>query len=377
MRVARSPEGDDLTNGLPTARLILEDGSVFEGRAFGSPISSAGEVVFNTGMTGYPEALTDPSYKGQILVFTYPLIGNYGIPSRDADQFGLLRNFESDRVQVSGLVVSEACRTPSHPSSVRGLADWLEEAGVPGLEAVDTRSITRRLRGSGVMPGKIVVRNDDLPLFDPNTLDLVASVSCAEQVRIRPGPGRHPVVVVVDCGCKNGILRSLLKRGMEVVRVPSTSYFLDIDFDGLLISNGPGDPLLCPAAARNVERALALERPILGICLGHQLLALSSGAETYKLGYGHRGQNQPCVLEPEGARCFMTSQNHGYAVREETLQPGWQIWFRNLNDGSVEGIRHSTRPFIGVQFHPEACPGPPDTSWIFDEFVGLVRERRR
>lgn len=357
-----------------TARLVLEDGSVFEGRPFGALSSAAGEVVFNTGMTGYPEALTDPSYRGQILVLTYPLAGNYGVPGNDADEFGMQKHFESGAIHASGLVVSEACRACSHHGAVKSLPAWLEEAGIPGLESVDTRAITRHLRGSGVMPGKIVTGGIDLPFFDPGTTDLVAAVTCSGIARLSPRREHCPVVVLVDCGCKNGIIRSLLHRGLEVVRVPSTSYFLDIDFDGLVISNGPGDPSMCRAAARNVERALALGRPILGICLGHQILAMAAGAGTCKLRFGHRGQNQPCVLEPAGTKCFMTSQNHGYAVREETLPSGWEVWFRNLNDSTVEGIRHASRPFLGAQFHPEARPGPPDTSWIFDDFEALVRK---
>jgi carbamoyl-phosphate synthase small subunit len=374
-RCTRPPEGDVLGSVSSNARLVLEDGAVFEGRAFGAAASAAGEIVFNTGMTGYPEALTDPSYRGQILVLTYPLAGNYGVPGYELDEFGLRKHFESDSLHLSGLVVSEACSACSHHSATMSLSRWLEAEGVPGIEAVDTRAITRRLRGSGVMPGKIVSGDSDPAFFDPNTTDLVSAVTCGGISRMKPLDGDCPVVVLVDCGCKNGIVRSLLSRGLEVVRVPSTSYFLDLDFDGLVVSNGPGDPSMCQAAARNVERALALGRPILGICLGHQLLALAAGAETTKLRFGHRGQNQPCVLEPGGSRCFMTSQNHGYAVREETLPAEWRVWFRNLNDNTVEGIRHLTRPFMGVQFHPEGRPGPPDTSWVFDEFDSRVRSR--
>jgi len=327
-------------------------------------------------MTGYPEALTDPSYRGQILVLTYPLVGNYGVPGPQTDRYGLPRGFESDRIQVAGLVVSEACRAASHAAAVTSLSEWMESQGIPGLEGIDTRRVTLHLRGAGVMPGKIVSDGLETSFIDPNTLDLVSDVTCASPSSILPDPSiDRPAVVLVDCGCKNGILRSLLDRGLAVRRMPSTAYFLDSDFDGIVISNGPGDPQMCRAAVRNTERALALGKPILGICLGHQILGLASGAETWKLRFGHRGQNQPCVLEQNRRRCFMTSQNHGYALREETLGREWQVWFRNLNDGTVEGIRHVSRPFMGVQFHPEARPGPPDTGWIFDEFASLVRRR--
>jgi carbamoyl-phosphate synthase small subunit len=363
------------------ARLVLEDGAVFEGEAFGAAAAAAGEVVFNTGMVGYPEALTDPSYRGQILVLTYPLAGNYGVAAYSEDRHGLPVGFESPRVQVAGLVVAEHCAGYSHHRAVRSLADWLAEAGVPGISGVDTRALTRRLRERGTMLGRLEAPGRETGFFDPNATHLVAAASPPAPTRLEPAgaprAGRRPRVVLVDCGCKTAILRALLDRGFEVLRVPHDHYFLGEDYDGLVVSNGPGDPKTCTATVRNVERALAVGRPILGICLGHQILALAAGADTFKLKFGHRGQNQPCLLVEDDAgrpsgRCHITSQNHGYAVRAESLPSDWRVWFVNANDGTVEGCRHATRPFFGVQFHPEAHPGPLDTAWIFDEFARRV-----
>jgi carbamoyl-phosphate synthase small subunit len=367
--------------GTGAARLVLEDGTVFEGVAFGADTAAAGEVVFNTGMVGYPETLTDPSYRGQILVLTYPLIGNYGVPAYSEDRRGLPVGFESPRVQAAGLVVAEHCAGGySHHRAARSLADWLAEAGVPGIAGIDTRTLTRRLRERGTMLGKLETPKREIGFFDPNATHLVAAASPSAPARLVPEAAsdeRRPRVVLVDCGCKAAILRALLDRGFEVLRVPHDHYFLNEDYDGLVISNGPGDPKTCAATVRNVERALAVGRPILGICLGHQILALAAGADTYKLKFGHRGQNQPCLLQGDGpggssGRCHITSHNHGYAVRGESLPGDWRVWFVNANDGTVEGCRHATRPFFGVQFHPEASPGPVDTAWVFDEFASRV-----
>jgi carbamoyl-phosphate synthase small subunit len=350
-------------------RLVLEDGSVFPGRGFGFPSAISGEVVFNTGMVGYPEALTDPSYKGQILVLTYPLVGNYGVPSRSGAE-SLHASFESDAIQVSGLVVAEAADAYSHWSASSSLGGWLAEQSVPGLSGVDTRALTKRLRERGVMLGKLV-GDDDVELRDPNQENLVAAVSVKQPILY--GTGRHRVVLV-DCGCKHSIVRHLTDRGLSVLRVPWDHDFLDEDFDALMISNGPGDPKMCTATIEHVRRAMELGRPILGVCLGNQILALAAGADTYKLKFGHRGQNQPCgrVGTPS---CFITSQNHGYAVNEETLPEKWEPWFRNLNDGTNEGIRHRSRPFMSVQFHPEAAPGPLDTTFLFDELIEALDGR--
>ncbi len=380
------------------ARLTLEDGTSFDGNCFGAEVPVAGEVVFNTGMVGYPEALSDPSYAGQILVLTYPLVGNYGVPQPGTDPFGLPAGFESARIQAAGLVVWEHSEKHSHAEAAMSLHEWLYREGVPGLCHVDTRALTRRLRSHGTMLGRLQPEGTTaIDLVDPNAGDLVAGVSPGGVVRHGAGSAdsvdnadnadngkwddHAPTVVVLDCGCKASIVRSLLKRGCNVVRVPHDYYFLGLDMDGLVISNGPGDPQRCSATIRNVERALALGVPMLGICLGHQILALAAGAETYKLRFGHRGQNQPCLelngdadgeLQPTG-RCLITSQNHGYAVRRERLPEGWREWFVNANDDTVEGIRHVTKPLLGVQFHPEASPGPVDAAWIFDHFVELVQ----
>ncbi len=365
------------------AQLTLEDGTVFNGECFGSSVEAAGEVVFNTGMVGYPEALTDPSYRGQILVLTYPLVGNYGVPADIKDEYGLPIGFESDRIQVAGLVVSEHTTNYSHYTATRSLHQWLEEHNIPAISGVDTRALTKRLREHGTMLGKLENETQKTDFLDPNATDLVSLVSTKEIVKVKAadqGTGsKPPTVVVLDCGCKANIQRSVLERGLNVVRVPHDYYFLNIDFDGLVISSGPGDPKMCQESIRNVEHALAVGKPILGICLGHQILALAAGGETYKLKFGHRSQNQPCV---EGAikdrgRSVITSQNHGYAVRAKGLPEDWRVWFTNVNDDTVEGIRHVTKPFYGVQFHPEANPGPVDTAWIFDEYAAEVKKRIR
>lgn len=365
------------------AKLILEDGRTFEGTAFGANSSVAGEVVFNTGMVGYPESLTDPSYKGQILTLTYPLIGNYGVPDYQNDMYGLPIGLESDRVQVAGLVVAEHSTHYSHRSGRRTLERWLKDENILGICGVDTRALTRHLRDRGSMLGKIELSNETIQFWDPNSVDLASEVSTSEVIHYKAnnnGTG-SPTVVVIDCGCKANIIRSLLLRGMNVTRIPHDYYFLNLDFDGLVISNGPGDPRMYETTVKNVMRVLALGRPLLGICLGHQLLALAVGGDTYKLRYGHRSHNQPCVemssdssrrLVPSG-RCVITSQNHGFAVREKGLPDDWRVWFTNANDGTVEGIRHISKPFAAVQFHPEASPGPIDTAWIFDEFVASIR----
>ena len=347
---------------MASATLVLEDGTRYRGRLHGFPRSVSGEVIFNTGMVGYTEALTDPSYRGQIMTLTYPLVGNYGVPE----------HFESSRIQATALVVSELALEYSHSSAVKSLPRWLEEEGIPCISGVDTRALTRRLRTKGCMLGKIVAGEDApeaVPFYDPNRDNLVAAVSNPEKV-IYQGNGKR--VVVVDCGAKGSIVEELRARGATVIRVPWDYDFLQEDFDALFISNGPGDPTACGKTIENVRKAMQLGKPIMGICLGHQLMALAAGASTYKLKFGHRGHNQPCVEEGTG-RCYITSQNHGFAVDESTLPAGWHPWYTNANDGSNEGMRHASRPFMSVQFHPEAAPGPVDCAHLFDQFVGMMR----
>jgi len=359
LELSNEPNREVMQGPAREACLILEDGSTFPGRNFGYGAPASGEVVFNTGMVGYPEALTDPSYRRQILVLTYPLVGNYGVSDGP---------FESESIQVAGLVVAQAAPTYSHWSAARSLGQWLVEHEVPGLAGVDTRALTKRLRQRGVMLGKIVATDNDVALHDPNSDNLVALVSVKEPVVY--GAGRRRVALI-DCGCKHSIIRSLVARKLTVIRLPWDYDVLDVDVDGIVISNGPGDPKMCAATIAHVRYAMERDRPIFGICLGHQLLALAAGADTYKLKFGHRGQNQPCGLAGTN-RCYITSQNHGYAVDESTLPADWEPWFRNLNDGTNEGIRHQTRPFMSVQFHPEAAPGPLDTGFLFDHFVEMI-----
>ncbi|HEX2462694.1 MAG TPA: glutamine-hydrolyzing carbamoyl-phosphate synthase small subunit [Vicinamibacterales bacterium] len=339
--------------------LVLEDRTSFRGRLHGYARSVSGEVVFNTGMVGYTEALTDPSYSGQILTLTYPLVGNYGVPP----------SFESRRIQATALIVSELASDCSHASAEGSLADWLRREEIPCLSGIDTRALTKRLRDKGAMLGKIVLDGEDVPFDDPNCRDVVAEVGSRDRI-VYPGGDR--TVVLVDCGAKASIIEKLRARGLTIIRVPSDYDFLGEDFDGVLVSNGPGDPRSCRNTIRHLTRALRARRPIMGICLGHQLLALAAGANTYKLKFGHRGHNQPCLEEGTG-RCFITSQNHGFAVDPATLPAGWEAWFTNANDGSNEGMRHRSEPFLSVQFHPEAAPGPLDCEPLFDEFVGMMR----
>jgi carbamoyl-phosphate synthase small subunit len=340
------------------AQLILEDGTVFRGRSLGAGRSVSGEVVFNTGMVGYTEALTDPSYRGQIMTLTFPLVGNYGVP----------RDFESPRIQASALVVSELATEYSHSAAERSLPQWLKDEGIPCIAGIDTRALTKRLRTRGCMLGKVVV-TEDVPFEDPNARNLVAEVS-TDHREVFLGSGK--TVVLVDCGAKGSIVDELRKRDFTVIRVPWDYDFNQEDYDGLFLSNGPGDPTACISTINNIKRAMEKNKPVMGICLGNQRLALAAGANTYKLKFGHRGHNQPC-LEVGTGRCYITSQNHGFAVDEATLPEGWHPWFRNANDGSNEGIRHSTKPFLSVQFHPEAAPGPVDCNYLFDKFVEMVK----
>jgi len=357
--------------------LCLEDGTELHGKPFGARQTVSGEVVFNTGMSGYIEALTDPSYRGQILVLTYPLVGNYGVPA-PRPPGSLERPYESGQIQVQALVVQNLVEGHSHHAAVRSLSAWLAAEGVPGLTGIDTRTLTRRLRESGTMRGWIYP--SDLGLQRAREAaaaidmrgELFQLVAPREPIRYEAS-GRH-TILLVDVGAKDNIVRSLLARGASIIRAPwhADLVALAAQADGVLIGNGPGDPKdLMPLVAK-VRMLLADGRlPIFGVCLGNQILALAAGADTYKLPYGHRGVNQP-VQDQLTRRCYITSQNHGYAVADASLPDGWEPWFVNINDGTNEGIRSAYGPHFSVQFHPEASPGPQDTAFLFDDFLRVV-----
>ncbi|RLC39255.1 MAG: carbamoyl-phosphate synthase (glutamine-hydrolyzing) small subunit [Candidatus Nealsonbacteria bacterium] len=350
------------------SKLILEDGSVFQGYVFGSKREVSGEVVFNTGMIGYPESLTDPSYQGQILIFTYPLIGNYGVPGYEKED-DLLKYFESDKIQVQGLIVTDYSENYSHWNAKKSLAQWMKEYNIPGIYGIDTRELTKKIRKKGTMLGKIVYDKEKIEFEDSNQRNLAAEVSVKKPIVYKKGKKK---VLVVDCGVKNNIIRAFLKRNITVIRVPWNYNFLEEKADGIILSNGPGDPKKCRETIELVKKVFLKNIPILGICLGSQILGLAAGANTYKLKYGHRSQNQPC-MEMGTNRCYITSQNHGYAIDSSTLSQDWREWFYNNNDETNEGIVHISRPFFGVQFHPEASPGSDDTEFIFDMFLRAMR----
>lgn len=345
-------------------QLVLSDGTTFQGQSFGVPSQTSGEVVFNTGMVGYPESLTDPSYFGQILVLTYPLIGNYGVPEKDF--------WESGKIQVKALIVQNYIDHPSHFESQKTLAEWLTEEGIPAIQGIDTRALTRKLRKHGVMLGQIAVSRQlsAVSQYDPNQENVLPYVSCGKPESFGHGK-KH--IILIDCGAKENILRSLLKRKVKVTRVPWDFNPLKSKphFDGVVISNGPGDPTKAHITIKTIQELIKENVPTFGICLGSQLLALAAGGKTYKLKFGHRGQNQP-VQDVVTKKAIITSQNHGFAVDMTSLDKAWVEWFVNLNDGTNEGIRHKKSPFLAVQFHPEASPGPVDASYLFDEFITLV-----
>lgn len=351
------------------AKLTLEDGTVFTGKSFGSEKSVAGEVVFYTAMTGYPESLTDPSYTGQILVSTYPMIGNYGVPS-DFQENGIHRFYESHKLHITGLIISDYSFEFSHWNAQKSLSDWLKKYEVPGLFDIDTRALTKILREKGSMLGKIEFEGESIDFYDPNKENLVAIASCRGREEYGNGEYR---VVLVDCGVKNNIIRCLLERNTTVIRVPWDYDFSGENYDGVFISNGPGDPAMCMETVENIKKTINKNKPVMGICLGNQLLALAAGAKTYKLKYGHRSHNQPVMLNGTN-RCFITSQNHGFAVETQTLPSDWEPLFVNANDNTNEGIRHKTKPFFSTQFHPEASSGPTDTEFLFDDFINNIKE---
>lgn len=355
--------------------LQLSDGTEFHGKSFGYEQPVAGEVVFNTAMMGYPESLTDPSYAGQLLTMTFPLVGNYGVPPFTFDkQTGLPDFMESDRIYASALIVSDYSEQHSHWNAVESLGEWLQREKVPGITGIDTRELTKVLREHGVMMGKILFDDEpnNVPEADYEGVNFVDRVSVKEIVRYNEGAGRK--VVLVDCGVKANIIRELILRGVEVVRVPWNYDYTDMEFDGLFLANGPGDPDMCSEAVEIIRKQMSRSRkPICGICMGNQLLSKAAGATIYKLKYGHRGHNQP-VRMVGTQKCFITSQNHGYAVDARTLDKDWEELFVNMNDASNEGIRHKENPWFSSQFHPEACSGPVDTEFMFDKFVETLKQ---
>ena len=350
-------------------KIILEDGTECRGKSFGYQGSAAGEVVFNTAMTGYPESLTDPSYKGQILVMTYPLAGNYGVPCDDSEN-NIPKYFESDDIYISALVVTDYTQNYSHWGACKSLDQWMKERRVPGICGVDTRMLAKHLRENGTMLGKVIYQDQDIPSYNPYDENLVAQVSCREKIVY--GNGAHRILLV-DCGVKNNIIRNLIAHDATVIRVPWDYDFLNDEYDGLVISNGPGDPKKCDVTIRNIAKALERNKPMMGICLGGQLMGLAAGADTFKLKYGHHSHNQP-VKQLGGNTAFITAQNHGFAMNMDTLPDEWQPYYVNLNDGANEGIRHKTKPFFSVQFHPETSAVATDSEYLFGTFIEEVKK---
>lgn len=351
-----------------TAILTLEDGTKFEGKSFGYDKACAGEVVFNTAMTGYPESLTDPSYSGQILVTTYPILGNYGVPPIK-EEGHLSVNLESERIHCEAILCQDYSAEYSHWQADKSLGDWLKQEQIVGLYDIDTRALTKKLRESGAMLGKITFENEnEIEFHDPNKDNLIDKVSCNEVIEYGDG---NKKVVLIDCGVKHNIIRCLVNRGVKVIRVPWNYDFSTMEYDGLFISNGPGDPDMAQETIENIKKVLDGDKPICGICMGNQLLSKAAGAKTYKLKYGHRSHNQP-VRKVNTNHCYITSQNHGFAVDDSTLPSDWEPLFINMNDNTNEGIRHRTKPYFSAQFHPEASSGPKDTEFLFDDFIKLL-----
>ncbi len=351
------------------AYLHLEDGSVFEGDHFGAELEVAGEVVFSTGMTGYCQSLSDPSFAGQILVFTFPLIGNYGVPKSIARAPHLSENFESEKVWTQAVIVGDLTVEESHHASTQSFSQWLRKNKVPGITGIDTRALTQKLRQFGSMRGVISFKKKSPVWKKAQSVNQVQRVSYPKVLHYTPEKklANGKTVVVIDCGVKHGILRALLNKGFTIIRIPwdMSPFELKEKFDCVLCSNGPGDPKDCLITVRHIKEVLAKGIPFLGICLGHQLFALAVGGDTYKLPYGHRGLNQPCQ-DLSTKKAYLTSQNHGYAVKRESLPSTVKEWFVNLNDNTNEGVQSTQQKAWSVQFHPEGEPGPFDTDWIFE-----------
>lgn len=348
--------------------LTLADNTVIAGKSFGADAVAEGEVVFVTGMVGYPESFTDPSFAGQILVLTYPLVGNYGVPEKICGADGISKNFESSKMHIAGLVVSEYSEKYSHHAAKESLAAWLKESGVPAITGVDTRALTQKLREFGTILGALDSKKRlDKKFYDPSAENIVDKVDPDKPTFYKRG---KKTVAILDCGMKFNIVRNFLDRDISVWHLPHDHNLEGIEYDGLFISNGPGDPAQAKGTIETTRKALSGKKPIFGICLGHQILAIAAGIKTYKLPYGHRSQNQP-VREISTGKCFITSQNHGYAA-DKKMKGGFEVSYENINDKSVEGLKHKTKPFFSVQFHPEACPGPTDTGFLFDEFIAKL-----
>ncbi len=384
MRVQKIPTLQQTYTGY-AAKLMLEDGSIFDGIGFGYPSKIAGEVVFNTGMVGYTETLTDPSYRGQILCLTYPLVGNYGVPSFDLkDEYGLPKFFESEHIQAKALLIHDLSDVASHWSCVKTLDQWLYEEKIPGIYGIDTRELTKKLRAHGVMLGAVAVSENAV---DESELKSALSSAKYEGLNFMPevstsraqeyGSRDNDCIVVLDTGVKYGIIRNIMRTGYRVVRLPwDASYEEIVSYNpkGVVISNGPGDPKVCTSTIKTASRMIKADMPTLGICLGNQILALAGGANTYKLKFGHRGQNKPCV-DKRNNQVYVTSQNHGYGIDPKSLaKTGFKVWFSNADDDTVEGIEHRSKPVIAVQFHPEASPGPYDCMFVFDRFKKIISD---